>query len=189
MNNQRQILILLITGFIVTAALTRLFPHPPNFTPVIAIALVAGAYFSRTVWAWAVPLTVMLVSDLGLWYLYGYEFFTMMRMVIYLSLTAIVAAGIPIGRKVRIGRVAVGSLAGALLFFIVTNFAVWLGGTLYPLTWEGLLTCFTAAIPYFRNTLLSTLLYSGLMFGVIEWVKIRWNLPARLESRRLNLHV
>ncbi|MEX2602538.1 MAG: DUF6580 family putative transport protein [Balneolaceae bacterium] len=189
MKNPKKILFFLITGFILTAALTRLFPHPPNFTPVIAIALIAGTYFSRTAWAWAVPLFVMLVSDLGLWWLYGYDFFNTMRLVIYLSLIAIVAIGIPVGRQIRATRVAGGSLAGALLFFIVTNFTVWLGGTLYPMTLEGLIACYTAAIPYFRNTLFSTLLYAGLMYGVIEWAKIRWNLPARIERQSLYTHV
>jgi hypothetical protein len=182
MKNPKHTLILLITGFILLAALSRLLPHPPNFTPVIAIALFAGAYFRNSLWAWVLPLCVMMVSDLGLWWLHGYDLFTLMRLVIYLSLLAIVGIGIPVGRKISVSGVLGGSLAGAILFFVVTNFAVWLGGRLYPMTWEGLMACYTAAIPFFRNTLMSTLLYSALMFGAIEWAKAWWSLPARPVS-------
>jgi hypothetical protein len=178
MKKGKRILFLLIIGLIVSAAVTRLLPHPPNFTPVIAIALVAGAYFYRSAWAWILPLAVMIVSDLALWAIHGYEFFTARRLGIYTTLLLIVAIGIPVGRQVGAGRVLLGSLAGAILFFIVTNFAVWASGRLYPMSWEGLLTCYTAAIPFFRHTLLSTLLYSGILFGAIEWARSRWSLPA-----------
>jgi len=182
MKNPKQILILFIAGFVLLAALTRLLPHPPNFTPVIAIALFAGAYFRSSLWAWVLPLSVMMVSDLGLWWLYGYDFFTSMHLVIYLSILAIVGVGFPVGRNISVARVAGGSIAGAVLFFIITNFAVWLSGKLYPMSWEGLLACYTAAIPFFRNTLMSTLLYSAAMFGAIEWAKSWWHLPARPVS-------
>lgn len=187
MKNSRHILLLLICGFILAAALPRLLPHPPNFTPVIAIALFAGAYFRGSKWAWMLPISVMIVSDIGLWWLHGYEFFTLMRLVIYLCLMAIVGIGIPVGTKINIHRVVGGSLAGAVLFFIVTNFAVWLGGRLYPMTWEGLLACYIAAIPFFRNTLLSALFYSAVMFGAIEFAKAWWQLPDRaiLSSRNI----
>ena len=161
------------------AASTRLLPHPPNFTPIIAIALFAGAYFRFTKWAWILPLAVMIVSDLGLWWMHGYELFTVMRLVIYLTLIAIVVIGIPVGKKISAGSVLGGTLAGAVCFFIVTNFAVWLMGTLYPMSWEGLIACYSAAIPFFRNTLTSTLFYSAAMFGAVECAKSYWSLPAR----------
>ena len=177
------IMIMLIAGLITAAAFTRLLPHPPNFTPVIAIALFAGVYYRQSIWAWFLPLAVMVVSDLGLWFLHGYEFFTPMRLVIYVCLFAIVGFGIPVGKKVSTMRIAGGSLAGAVLFFIVTNFFVWASGKLYPMTWEGLMTCYTAAIPFFRNTLMSTVLYSAIMFGAVEFAKVRWKLPAHPLSK------
>ncbi len=179
MKNSKQFLFLIIGGLVLMAASTRLLPHPPNFTPIIAIALFAGAYFRFTKWAWILPLAVMIVSDIGLWFMHGYELFTLMRLVIYLTLIAIVAIGIPAGKKISAGRVLGGTLAGAVCFFIVTNFAVWLMGTLYPMSWEGLIACYTAAIPFFRNTLTSTLIYSAAMFGAVEWAKSYWSLPAR----------
>lgn len=179
MKNSKQILALIIGGLVLMAASTRLLPHPPNFTPIIAIALFAGAYFRFTKWSWILPLAVMIVSDLGLWWMHGYELFTVMRLVIYITLVAIVAIGIPVGKKISVGNVLGGTLAGAVCFFIVTNFAVWVTGTLYPMSWQGLIACYTAAIPFFRNTLTSTLIYSAAMFGAVEWAKSYWSLSAR----------
>ncbi|MEX0772769.1 MAG: DUF6580 family putative transport protein [Balneolales bacterium] len=182
MKNPKHILMLIVAGLIIMAATTRLLPHPPNFTPIIAIALFAGTYFKKSMWAWALPLAVMVVSDLALWWLYGYAFFSPMRLVIYLSLLVMVGFGGAISRNISVTHIAGGAFAGAILFFMVTNFAVWITGTLYPITWEGLAMCYTAGIPFFRNTLISAFIYSAVMFGAVEWAKAWWQLPSHYIS-------
>ena len=140
------------------AAFFRLIPHAPNFTPIGAMALYAGA----TVKDWRLALLVtfgaMLLSDLVI----GFD---ATSPAVYLAL----ALSVFIGRSFRSAeglqsRVQAGILSAtlsAIIFFAITNFAVWVTGELYPLTLEGLKTCYIAAIPFFRNTLLSDYLYFG----------------------------
>lgn len=168
-------------GLILVVALSRLLPHPPNATPVLALALFGGAYFASTRWAYAVSLLAMVVSDLSLALTEGYEVFTTMRLVVYICIALTVALGLWGLGRVGLIRVAVTGLAGAVLFFVATNFLVWIGGTMYPHTFSGLVECYVAALPFFRNTLLSTWGYSVLLFGVFEGVKVQF--PALALSR------
>lgn len=157
------VLALLVVG----TALTRLIELPPNFTPVLALGLFAGAYVQPRSLAVLLPLLAMLLSDLLLgahalmWVVYG-----------------CIAACALLGRLLR-GRIGVLSVAGmglgaSLLFFVVTNFAVWALGTMYPHTLAGLLACYVAAIPFFHTMLASTLLFSALLFGVFEGAQRRF---------------
>ena len=73
--------------------------------------------------------------------------------------------------KVSIPRVLGGAIGASILFFIISNFGVWLSDPDYPLTWSGLVLCYEMAIPFFRNTLASDLLYTGAFFGLMEWAK------------------
>ena len=143
---------------IVLVALSRLIPHPPNFTPVAAMALFGGAVFADRKLAFIVPMIALLISDLLIG-LHG----TMLY--VYGSVAVMVALGFALHKRRSITRVAGYGLISAVLFFVVTNLGVWLQGGLYPLTVEGLVACYIAAIPFFGNTLVSTLLYAGLLFG------------------------
>jgi hypothetical protein len=143
-----------VIGIILLAALSRLLPHLPNFTPVGAMALFGGAFLANRVRALAAVFAAMLISDLFLG-------FHATAWAVYLSLGMIVLLGSQFIGGLRSG-VAICVLA-SLLFFLVTNFAVWLGGGLYPLTLEGLILCYVAAIPFFWNTLAGDLCYFGLM--------------------------
>lgn len=163
-----------LAGIILLAALSRLLPHPPNVTPILAMCLFGGAYFTEKRWAFAVPLLAMIVSDLALSLLSGYALLTPMRAVVYGCLLGVVALGTGLLRRITTLRVAAGALSGAVGFFLVTNFAVWAGGTLYPMTWAGLVECYVAAIPFFRNTLIGTLGYSTALFGIFEMAKLRF---------------
>src|SRR5262245_5716058 len=126
---------LLITISIVS----RLIPHAPNFTPVSAIALFAGFYFrNRTVGA-AVPLLSLVLSDL----IVGtYE--PALMAAVYASTLAPLLFGHALQRKLKPGRLAAFSLGSSVLFFLTTNFAVWLFGSWYASSWEGLVACFAA---------------------------------------------
>lgn len=149
-------------GFVVLliglAALSRLIPHPPNFTPVIAMALFGGAVIADRKLALLVPLLALLVSDL----LIGLHD-TML--FVYGGVALITMLGFVLHKRRSFGRVFGYALAASVLFFTITNLGVWLKGGLYPLTVEGLVACYVAAIPFFHNTLVATLLYTALLFG------------------------
>ena len=168
---------LLVAGMIVLAALSRLLPHPPNFSPVEAIALFGGAYFARRHFALWVPLAAMLLSDLALGLLHGglYAdyFLSAGFLLVYLCIAASALLGF--GLRGRVGALRVGaySLLGSVLFFLVTNFGAWLGSPMYPQTAEGLLAAYVAGLPFFQNTVLGTLFYSALLFGSLAWLRRR----------------
>ncbi len=154
-----------ITGIIVAAAFSRLIPHPPNVTPIAAMALFGGAFYGRRAAAFLVPLAAMLLSDLLLakfWY--GFSFLGG-QPVIYLCIIATVLMGRRIRDRRSAWSVAGVCLLSSILFFVATNFAVWADGQLYPRNLAGLETCFTAAIPFFRNSLTGDLAFSAILFG------------------------
>lgn len=145
----------------VAAALTRLMPHPPNFTAIGALALFGGACFKNPLAAYLVPLAAMLLSDAVIGFHRGMP-------VIYLCflLTTLLGRRMRGGRS--IGMVARMSLLSSVMFFVISNFAVWAGGTMYPHTAEGLVLCYAAAIPFFGNTLAGTMIYSAALFGAAD---------------------
>ncbi len=156
----------ILVGITLAAAASRLLPHPPNFTPLFAMALFGGACFASRIAAFAVPLAAMFLSDLALGLvLYGTAVFPLMPYV-YVSFALTVLLGCW-ARSRRCSPVAVAgaALASSILFFVVSNFGVWLQGTLYPQTLEGLAACYIAAIPFFRNTLAGNAIFTLVLFG------------------------
>ena len=113
-----------IIALIAIAASLRVLPHPANVTPTGAIALFAGAYISDRRWAFAVPVIALLLGDLILG---GYSMPVMTA--VYASFLAAVAIGMLLRRRRTPGPIAAATLAGSTLFFLVTNFAVWMFGT------------------------------------------------------------
>ncbi len=150
--------LIVLIGVILAAAASRVIPHPPNFTPIAAMALFGGAQFTDRRLAFLVPLSAMFASDLviGLHRLLP---------VIYACFALIVCLGFWVRPRKSALRIAGATLAGSVLFFIVTNFAVWAAGSLYPKTLEGLVTAYVAAIPFFRNTVLGDAVYAAALFG------------------------
>jgi len=183
---------LTLTILMVAAALTRLLPHPPNFSPIEAIALFGGAYFASRVLAVAVPLLAIFVSDMVLGPLHGGQFLAYFdrkeyldyflspqSFAIYACIALSVVLGFGLRGKVNGARVLGYSLAGSVLFFLMTNFAVWLTATPLggnPACTSGLLPCYVAAIPFFQWTVLGTLFYSAVLFG--GFALLRRKLPA-----------
>lgn len=165
-----------LTVMVLAAVASRLIPHPPNFTPIIALALFSGAYFENKKIALAIPLAAMVISDLGLAMLNGYAFLSSMRLVIYSCFALITAMGFLLRNNVKVSNVIAGSVVGSVAFFIISNFAVWLGsdGILYTLDLTGLIACYVAAIPFFNNTIFSALIYSALLFGSFEAAKYKF---------------
>jgi len=149
---------LLLAGMIMIATASRLMPHPPNFSPIAALALFGGAQFGDKRLAFFVPLAAMFLADLVL----GLH---SLIPVIYGSFALIVCLGFWLRRRQNVWAVGGAAVASALLFFVLTNFGVWAMGQIYPRTPAGLLDCYAAAIPFFQNTLLSNVFYTALLFG------------------------
>ena len=150
--------LLAILAAIAAAAALRLVPHPPNFTPIAAMALFGAAYLGRNPLAFAAPLGALLLSDLVLGFYSG-------MWVQYVSVALVVLIGWLALGKVTALRVGAAAIASSVLFFVTTNFGVWLLGTMYPHTLAGLAASYVAAIPFFQNTVAGDLFYSGLLFG------------------------
>jgi uncharacterized protein DUF6580 len=147
---------------------TRLLPHPPNFTAMSAIALFSGAHFSRRIWGFAVPLAAMLVSDAVLG-------FSSTLPVVYATFAAIVGIGFLLReRRTRVLPVAGAAVASSVLFYLTTNFAVWVLSGIYPKTPAGLVACYVAAIPFFGPTLAGDLFYTAVLFGAFAWAEHRF---------------
>jgi hypothetical protein len=161
-------------SLILAAALSRIIPHPANFTPLVAIALFGSVYFNGKSTAFLAPIVVMFLSDAVLWRVHGYDLFSVMRIVVYSSFFLITALGMLTKRFSLLPRIAFGATAGSLLFFFITNFFVWSSWTLYPDTFEGLLACYVAAIPFLGNMLAGSFVYSILLFGGVELLKRRY---------------
>jgi hypothetical protein len=167
MNSNLTPRFLVLAGLILAAAFTRLIPHPPNFTAIGAMALFGGAYLSRKSFAFAVPLIAMFLSDIIIGFHPG-------MYAVYLSFILIVMVGMSLRNKKKLTNIFLASVSASVLFFIITNFAMWLTGTLYPKTAAGLAACFIAAIPFFHYTLLGDLFFVGILFGAFELAKVKF---------------
>ena len=161
----------LLAGMLLAAAASRLIPHPPNFTPIAALALFGGTSFAEKRAAFFVPLAGLFLSDLAL----GFYAITP---VVYASFALIVCLGFWLRQRQSFWRITSASIVGAILFFVVTNFGVWAFETLYPKNFTGLVDCYIAAIPFFGNTLSSDLFYSAILFGGLALAEKRWPLLA-----------
>lgn len=146
-------------ALVAAGAVLRIVPHPPNFAPIGAIALFAGAVLPRP-WGIVAPLGAVALSDLVLGAYPGMPW-------VYGSFALIALLGMLCLRRRTVLRIAGTALGASVLFFTVTNFGEWLG-PLYPHTLAGLRDDYAAAIPFFRNTALSDLGYSLALFGVYE---------------------
>jgi hypothetical protein len=170
MNKRSMVLI----GVVAAAALARLLPHPPNVTPIAAMALFGGACFTNRKMAYLLPMAAMLLSDLVLGFThYGVLILLASQPVVYACILATTAIGQLIKDRRSVWQVGTGTLTGAVVFFVVTNLAVWATGRIYPLTGSGLVECYTAAIPYFRNSLLGDFAFTAILFGGLAWLESR----------------
>jgi hypothetical protein len=179
--DQRRAIVLV--GIIIVAAAFRLLPHPPNVTPIGALALFGGAVFADKRAAFLVPLTALFGSDLALGLIGGNLSFGLHRMlpVVYGSFAVMVCLGFWLRRRRRALPIAGATMAGSTTFFVLTNFGVWALADLYPKTWEGLAACYIAAIPFFHNTVFGDALYVSLLFGGLALVERGRPLVRELE--------
>jgi hypothetical protein len=168
--NTKFLLIFLAIAIIMSIA-ARLLPHAPNFTPIAALALFSGFYAAKiSKWYLLAPLAAMLFSDVFVGF---YEPKTMA--VVYASFFAISLLGL-FARMCqvrlstpRVYMVGFGAFLGSVLFFGITNFAVWAFSGMYAPTFSGLMLSYSMALPFFKFTLLGNLFYVALFFGVYEF--------------------
>lgn len=158
---------LLLVTLIIVASLSRLLTnqfHIWNFSPVAAMALFSGAYFRNKSVAFVVPLIAMVITDAiigfypGIW-------------VVYAAFLVITCVGFLLQNRIRIIPVIVASLSSSIIFFILTNFALFYPTTLYPHTLQGIIDSYVAAIPFFGNTVIGDLFYCCVLFGGYELIK------------------
>ncbi len=165
---------LILTGMIFIAAFVRLIPHPPNFVPIAAMALFGGAYFTKRWVAFLIPLAAMLITDLILG-------FHSTMWAVYLSFMLMVVIGMLLIKQKKISNIFLASVSASVLFFAITNFAVWASGIYYPKDLSGLAASYTAAIPFFHYTLLGDLFFVALMFGSFELAKAKYPQFAKVD--------
>lgn len=145
-------------ALIVLAVWSRFVPHPANMTALTAVSLFGAAVLPRKV-ALVVPLGAIIVSDLMIgmhslvWATWG-------------SFALIAWLGYYLRTRLKPVSIMLASIAGSVLFYIVTNFAVWMQGQMYAMTWQGLIQCYYNALPFFRNMLAGDLIYSAVLFGL-----------------------
>lgn len=155
---------MLAISLIIIGILLRFVPHAANFSPVAAIAIFSGAYLNKR-YALLVPLCLMIISDIFLGY-HNVIPFT------WGAFAVITILGFFIKNNKNIASIFFTSLLSASLFYIVTNFGVWLMGW-YPHNWKGLMDCYIMGLPFFRVFTVSTLVYSFVFFGAYELVARR----------------
>ena len=172
-----------LTSIILAAALFRLVPHWPNFTPIAALALFGAATFERKWLGLVAPLAAMLLSDA----LIGFH---SSMAAVYVSFGFTWLLGVWSLKKLTAGRIAAASITASILFFLITNFAVWYGSTHYPQTMPGLITCYIAGLAFYNGTsfflngLAGDLFYSTILFGGYYLLQLRFGELKPIRLRR-----
>ena len=167
---------------ILLAAFTRIMPHPPNFSPMAAIGLFGAAHFAKKWQAFFIPLIGIWISDLVInnyvysssssnivWFYSGFYWQ-------YISYILIIFAGLFIfNRGISITKTVGGMISSSGIFFLVSNFGVWAGGTMYPKNFGGLITCYAAGIPFIHNTIISDVLFTTVLFGAYYLLQVEYS--------------
>lgn len=149
---------------VLLAVLARFLPHTVNFSPVYGALLWSGARLKFRDFLWF-PLALLALSDVVLCARVYHTRMEWTESVVWVAYAAVAIIGRTLKRRVSLARLIGSSVAAAIAFFLISNLAVWLGWRMYPVTLGGLIDCYLAAVPFFRFTLESTLLYAGLLFG------------------------
>lgn len=155
MENRKILKLIHKIGIILLGVIARLIPHAPNFSPIGGLALFSGANFKNK-FSFLIPILAMLISDIFLGFHKTIPYVYLSFIIIFL-----------IGRNMKFNKwqtLLSASLVSSVLFFLITNFGVWLNFNMYPKTIDGLVQCYVMGIPFFRNTLISDLFYSFSFF-------------------------
>ncbi|GHS85653.1 hypothetical protein FACS1894201_05630 [Bacteroidia bacterium] len=159
-----------VCAIIILGAVARFFTPIPNFTPVAAIALFGGAYLGKKHLAFVIPIAMLVITDC---FIGVYDSLTMSAVYASFILTGVI--GVVLSKKLTVKNTVIAAVVSSVLFFVITNFATWISGFCgYPMTFGGLVLCYEMALPFFRNEILGTLVYSGVFFGAYELLKARY---------------
>ena len=158
--------IIIVSALVLIGAGLRFIPFLPNFAPIGALALFGGVYLTKKT-ALILPLAALVISDIFIGY---YELKLML--FVYGSFLLYVILGFWLKKKKKWYTIGAGAILGAILFFLVTNFAVWVLTPWYPKTFSGIIQCYLMALPFFKNTLFGDLFYASVFFGSYELVKV-----------------
>lgn len=158
----KNLALFIVLFLVVLGVLARFLPHPPNFAPIAALALFGAVYLPKK-WALLMPLSAMLISDIFI----GFYSISVMLSV-YGSFALLGLLSIWLKKHKKWYTIGGSAVLGAILFFVITNFAVWAFTPWYAKTLFGLRHCYLMALPFFRNTLLGNLFYVSCLFGVFE---------------------
>ena len=166
-----------VIAITLSAVLMRILPHPPNVSPIAALALFSGSILMG--WGIIVPILAMILSDLFIGFHATIPY-------VYGSFLLIAGIGYLIRKKMSPLSVGLGSISGSILFFIVTNFGVWATSTMYEKSLYGLFQCYYMGLPFFRNTLLGDVGYVAIFFIGFQILRllIVLMLPSRLGGKR-----
>ncbi len=140
-------------SLILILALARLIPHPPNFTPIVAVAIMSSYFFKNIYLSFAVIIVSMLLADVFIGF-YNNMFF------VYLSLLLITFIFFKIKTKMKLQNLFIFSFFGSVIFFLISNFGVWILGDMYEKNLNGLAYCYFLALPFFVNTVLSSIIFT-----------------------------
>lgn len=181
MNSKKtNIQLITLAIFIIVAAMSRLLPHPPNMTPIAAMGLFGAAHFSKKYFAFLVPFIALLISDIVLCtavYKMNMVEYLEASVFVYGAFAAVIGFGFLFLKKYNWSNLILASFAASLIFFVITNLGVWASGTMYPMTATGLVACFTAAIPFFLNSIIGNLFFTGVLFGAYELIDRKFFVP------------
>jgi hypothetical protein len=175
-----------LLGFILLCILCRLFPYmlgnvepgktyPWNFSPFMPMCLFGAAYISQRSWSYAVPLIAWAIGDIGIGLITGNwenAFYPGQHMV-YLSFICVISLGFLLRRKRSLPRVAGTAVLSATVFFVLSNFGTWAFCGFYAQTLDGLKLCYTMAIPFYRNSLISMAVFCPVLFSKFSLVDVK----------------
>lgn len=174
MNKQNNFLVLSAVLLIIAAAFTRLFPHPPNFTAIGAMAIFGGSVIKDKKVALLLPIAALLLSDVCLHLFTSTKgFYGTGQFFVYSAFLIITALAFFI-KKRNVTNIAFASIWSSVIFFVVSNFGTWISSNFYPKTFAGLGACFAAAVPFYKNeffgnfvlnSFMSTVFYSVILFS------------------------
>jgi hypothetical protein len=175
MNTKTSLLI--ATLLVLVGVLGRLLPHAPNLTPITAIALFSTAYLSLR-YSSVIFLVTMVVADVFIGF-YQWQ----IMVAVYGSFLLAACIGLLVRKRATFGAIVGGTISASVVFFLITNWAVWQFGTMYEHSISGLMQSYIMALPFFRNALVGDMLYTGLLFGMVYVVQLYY-----VQSQQLSPH-
>lgn len=159
--------------YVIAAMLFRLLPHAWNMTPVGAMFVFSGATFRSRSQSLLAPFAALLLSDYAVDHFIYHGAYSWFSPYTWLGFLAMGMGGWLLRGRLRWGGVIMTATGASVVFYLISNFGVWVGWHMYPASFAGLVQCYAAALPFFRNALLGDIGWCALMFGTYFWLTQR----------------